>query len=642
MIRAVLIAFLVLVLGSGPSVARADRVLHFPEDISLGWITFGDAPAQSDGADFSGNRFRGDWGSLRQAQGDVVVPDGKLVWLTLTDDVWLDPDRLVALTRLGPDDVFGLSTHASAGGVLKPNDRCMPYIAHLTGLRVLSMWSTNVTDRGAACLANLTRLESLMFGGRISEAGLSPIQAIRSLRDLTFSSSDTIDGALLSLGYQESLEALALNGSALSGHALEHLDNFPALRHLRLWGDVTEGALLDLDKAVHLTTLRLEMQDSINEDVIAKLAALEQLKTLKFQSELDDQACVYLAQLPQLEELDLAYRNKITDVGAGHLAQLGSLKRLSLNSVPLTDKGFEFLAQLDSLEALSVRVPELSEEGLGHLASMQNLKRLTLEIETLACSDAFLGESLHSLGQLETLAMYMPVSESCLVPIAEIPGLTRLSIQLKSDATNRVFSEVGKLEALRHLSLDCRGQLSTGGLSYLNGLSQLERLYLRGLKRDDTAMDISGLVNLKVLNVQMTFKREGKTRLHERFTDDDLACLAGLTKLERLQLGSPGVGDEGVAYLTKLKHLHYFFTTMSAMSDNGLYHLSQLDSLSQLTIRSGQFTDEGVAHLQNLKRLTMLDLTSTQGISGKTVQDLQERLPRLNTITIDSPQLTMK
>ena len=631
-----------LILGFGPSLTRADRILRFPKDQSLGWLTVHDSPAQIDGPRFLANQSRVGWESHGLAQGDVVIPDGKLVWLSLSHEVWYDPEQLVALRMLRPDDLFGLSAYASMSGVLKPNNRCMPYIAHLTGLRALNMRTTNITDRGAAYLANLTALEWLTFGGRITTKGLLAISAIPALRGLILSSADAIPGALSSLGHQPSLQALGLNGNMIADNGLQHLDNFPALQHLKLWGAFGPDALHHLGKTPQLTSLGLEMRGPLEEETLAHLADLKRLRTLKVRSELDDRACAQLARLDQLEELDLAFRNKIGDAGAVHLAGLPRLKRLSLNSVTLSDEGLESLAQLRHLESLLIRVPELSEDGLRHLASMRNLKQLTLEIKALACSDAYLGEALSSLTQLETLSLYMPISGQTVVAIAEIPGLTRLTIRLQPGVTNAALSALGNLDSLRYLSLDCKGQLSTGGLSHLNSLPQLESLKLSGLKRDSAAIDISGLVNLTNLTIRMRFERNGKVLTYEPLRDDDLASLAEMTKLEHLQLGGPGVGDEGVAHLAKLKNLGYLFTQATSMSDEGLRHLSRLEALSWLTIQGGQFTDEGLAHLRHLKRLSSLDLTSSRGISAKAAQDLQQRLPNLTSITIDSPRLTMK
>jgi len=642
MVRTTIIGLFMLLLGSGASITRADRVLHFPEDRSLGWLTVHDGPVHIDGAGFLGNQWHEGWTSFGVARGDVVIPDGTLVWLTLSSDMWYDPEQLSALKGLDPNALFGLSTYSSVSGVLKPNDRCMPYIAHLTGLRLLNMWTTNVTDKGAEHLTNLKALEWLSFGSRISNSGLSFVAAMPSLRGLQLSPSNHIDEALLSLGRLDSLEALALNGNMVSDDDLQYLANFPALQQLRLWGELSEGALVHLPKASQLDTLWLESDGSISEDEMSQVASLEKLKRLKIRSQLNDQACTQLAQLTQLEELSLAYTNEISDEGISHLAGLGSLRKLSLGMVTLTDQGFESLAQLSHLESLSVRVPELSGKGLRHLASMENLKTLTLAIKTLSSHGFSVGESVRSLKQLEDLSLYMPVSEQDIAAISDIQGLRRLSVQLKPGATNRVFSELGKLNGLRYLSIDCKSQVSTGGLAHLNGLSNLEKLYVRSLKRDATAMDISGLVSLTSLSIQMNFERQGKNRIYEHFKNDDLACLAGLTRLKRLQLNSPGIGDEGIAHLATLKDLNFISVIDSSISDKGLYHLSQLDSLSQIIINGGEFTDKGIAYLQDLRPLATLTLTSNQGISNKAINDLQEKLPSLTRITIDSPQLTMK
>lgn len=144
------------------SVGRADRDLSFPTDYSLGVLSVSDGPINIDGKQFIQCYFFDGWRSLGPARGEVTVSEGQSVWLSLDLDCWLHPQHLAALTQLGPDDLYGLSSFVSRSGVLKPNDRCMPYIAHLTGLRVLQMGSTNITNAGAKYLERLRHLEWLV------------------------------------------------------------------------------------------------------------------------------------------------------------------------------------------------------------------------------------------------------------------------------------------------------------------------------------------------------------------------------------------------------------------------------------------------------------------------------------------------
>jgi hypothetical protein len=504
------------------------------------------------------------------------------------------------------------------------------------------MVTTNITDKGARDLANLKKLEWLHFGGHISSVGLAVIGSLPKLRGLSLSSGRTIEGALSVLGGLQELDALDLDAQAISDDDLCYLDTFPALRHLRLWGGFQGPAAAYLGQAPHLLTLWLRMDTPITQDAIETLAGLQELKVLRISGKIDDQACSTLSHLSRLEELELLYPARIGDEGAEHLSRITSLKKLALGDAGLTDRGFESLARLNHLESLSVRVPELTEQGLHHLASMVNLEQLSLGIKTLADGDPSLADALRPLKQLEKLSLGMPVGGQSIAALAGMSGLERLTVSLWAEATNAVFADRGKLTALRYLYIDCGGSLSTGGLRDLNGLPSLEYLGLNNLRRDPNAIDISGLASLMSLHIHMREAQKGAGQVRDRLTNEDLACLAGLTKLEQLGLVGPGVGDEGVAHLTKLKNLRFSSVVDSSMSDEGLSDLSQLDALEDLRISGGDFTDNGLACFQKLRRLTLLELTSKQAISNKSVAGLQDNLPLLTHVTIDSARLQMR
>lgn len=88
-------------------------------------------------------------------------------------------------------------------------------------------------------------------------------------------------------------------------------------------------------------------QDSALEP-LAKLPALVEL-SLSMSAGITDEGLKYLARMPVLETLSLAY-TAITDAGLSHLSDLSTLKQLDLSNTTITDRGLMHLKGLLNLE----------------------------------------------------------------------------------------------------------------------------------------------------------------------------------------------------------------------------------------------------------------------------------------------------
>jgi hypothetical protein len=109
------------------------------------------------------------------------------------------------------------------------------------------------------------------------------------------------------------------------------------------------------------------------------------------------------------------------------------------------------------------------------------------------------------------------------------------------------------------------------------------------------------------------------------FTDSDiddggLACVAELTQVERMSFfGSRGLSDAGVAHLKDLKNLTLLdlrnesFTATKPraprVTDAGLGHLAGLSKLEYLNLQGQHITDAGLKHLKGMPNLQTLSLS---------------------------------
>lgn len=135
-----------------------------------------------------------------------------------------------------------------------------------------------------------------------------------------------------------------------------------------------------------LTSLHVR---SLSDDAIIKINQFVNLDYLDFDSgyaveeaKLTDIGLKNLSQLnlPKLETIMLGHCNKITDEGMKYVAQIQTLKYLSLAACPrITDTGLTCLASSNSIETFDLRgCSGITDRGLGNLKGMPKIKEVLL------------------------------------------------------------------------------------------------------------------------------------------------------------------------------------------------------------------------------------------------------------------------
>jgi len=124
--------------------------------------------------------------------------------------------------------------------------------------------------------------------------------------------------------------------------------------------------------------------------------------------------------------------------------------------------------------------------------------------------------------------------------------------------------------------------------------------------------------------------------------DEGLACLAGLSNLEELDLSYTAAGDRGMASLAHLVQLRKLVLSRagirhlpsgqmdfsSVIGDEALTHLAGLTRLEYLDLSLTDVTDEGLVHLEPLANLRTVRHSDTR-VTATGIQRLQAVLPNV-------------
>ena len=616
------------------------RILHFPPDRCVGnlWVPVESVSTwdpkrvcwNSNGWEHGGTArgdvaVRGDravelsvW--LRPRPGDLVGLSAQDRWtyqMVMTDRTRVDPDDLSGLSGLGPDDLYWLLV----GPVVPKRDAdrlVLEPIQRLTGLQMLTLEGTGVTDKGMerlrvlrllkglvlerersignaglAVLKDLPALEYLDVDTRVTDAGLKQVAQASSIRWLGIQTGEFWGPGLAALAQMPRLERLCLHGTTpISDRHLRYLEGLTHLKSLTLWGvadPLTDASLASIGKLRNLEELYFIITSPrFTPAGVAHLKDLKKLRKVDFSGTwgsryADDAMRQLAAVLPDLESLEGA--GMLSAAGVKALAAFRNLRVLDLT---LNDRhhgyhgptGFSYLSGLGSLEELRVNGEDLPDADLTCIESLDHLKVLGI---------------------------------------------------MSTEVTDRGLASVRKLKQLEDLSLDAR--VTRGGLNQLNDLTHLRALSV-GIRPDmqprvgidELTLDLSGLQNLKNL-------RLGGLPLQ----DADLAFLAKLRHLESLSLSAPSLPPSSLRHLGGLSELKRLWVSgLARPADQDLAPLANLAKVTDLDL-AGDIPDTALSALGGPAGLHGLIVRTSEPIRNQTVAELKQRLPIIEYIRIMEP-----
>jgi uncharacterized membrane protein YciS (DUF1049 family) len=110
-------------------------------------------------------------------------------------------------------------------------------------------------------------------------------------------------------------------------------------------------------------------------------------------------------------------------------------------------------------------------------------------------------------------------------------------------------------------------------------------------------------------------------------TDETIAALSVLEKLDGLGLDDSNISDAGLEQLGKLSELETLLLIGSPVSDEGLHHLTSLHKLHDLRLDQTQISDAGLAVLGEMPNLSVISIGKTK-VTQAGREELQKKLPQ--------------
>lgn len=600
------------------------RVLHFPADRSLGEVYARSTDLDEAGYHLAELGWTG-WVFLGAAKGNVTVPEGNRVRLVV--DKASAISELARLAALGPGDLEELSLNNWGGEPIATDGDILPHLTRFRGLDTLELNQILVTAEGISRLRALPRLRQLTIRcpqpnsrgvpqQQLDDVCLAQVAELSALQVLRLSGAEVSDVGVSQLVKLSQLRELDIWSPLLKGATMSRLRQLPSLAFLRLGGPaLTESCLADLRAFTALRALDVR-EIELTEAGLSDVGHLQKLEGLVISAGgFSGSAFAALKPLQGLRELEIGPGKREVlrgDDAAAALKALKSMERLTLFNCPVSDVGLTHLAELTHLKSLLLM-------GGGNVEST---------VAEVHYTDAGL-EALSRLARLETLSVNSPaITDQGLVHLQKLTALKKLHLSAR-EVSNTGLAALATLPALEVLSLRTPG-VTLSGLNALNSLRRLRSLEAAPIRQDNAGLNLSELTGLEELGITLIHTVIGGELRVDSFRDEDIEGLKALTRLRSLRR-MRGITNSGMKGLARFPALEWLDIGGPGVTDDGLVHLAGMKNLKHLRLW-GTFTEAALVHLERLTSLRSVSLEPPGQLNSAALARLRTHSPDLKVL----------
>lgn len=217
------------------------------------------------------------------------------------------------------------------------SDQGVRRLAALPNVRILDVAETQITDDGLLALAGLPYRQLVLRGNaRLTDRSLTRLAANKELESLTLSGTGVTDGTLEQFAGHPCLNGLYLADTPITDKGLDAIVRIPRLNYLALNDTrVTAHGVLKL-AALPLHDLWLNDLRCVDDDVLWRIAEIRTLKNLSLtRTAITDRGIQELRRLPELRLLFLTGTH-LSDDAVASLAECRQLRTVFLVDTPIT------------------------------------------------------------------------------------------------------------------------------------------------------------------------------------------------------------------------------------------------------------------------------------------------------------------
>jgi hypothetical protein len=373
-----------------------------------------------------------------------LIRAGEGVWTPISGTVSFNRLTLCSANYMSEGFLQSIkSVDLAAGWGWSTTKEIQYFVARFPHVESFSL-RNQLTEGGAKCLKQLTRLQSLSIAGndRLPDEGLLEFSAMTSLQSLD-------------LSWCAKLSSLHHLGPTVQAQ----------LKHLKLTGckQLTNAAVVEIStRCLRLETLHLASCELLSDEAFTALGATTapiQLLNLSGCHLVTDFGVHSLAALRSLTNLDISFCKNLLDFSLQSLSTLPSLQTLNIGGCRLvTDTGVKALANLSCLKSLNVsNCVQVGDASLQQLASAAS--SLVLESLNLSGCTTITSLGLRHLAQLPVLSWLNLSSctqlndESVAALASGSDNLRVLRLARLQQLTDAGVQHVAKLPALEHLDV---------------------------------------------------------------------------------------------------------------------------------------------------------------------------------------------
>lgn len=320
------------------------------------------------------------------------------------------------------------------------------------------------------------------------------------------------------------LRAVQVVSDLIDAPSLAKIARLPKLDALWLTNEegLCEDALRTLSDAHALTALRLPKKSALTASVIASLASLPALRSLRVDKPVLDDAA--LRALPSLRSLRTLQLESLHGMRAPQLAPLGAMPWLEALSLYNCDAGgsvLKHLAPLTDLRSLNIGRSTIEGAALGALDGFPKLEALNLY--QAKASGAVLSRVFSALPLRVLVASHVPAGTWVKSLLAR--GTLERLVLSHAKVPDAECAHFAALANLRELDVSHSQKITARGVAALGASTSLEALDLTYLPADDAALrSLAAMPTLRALNLAFV----------KGITPDGFAALGASTALREL------------------------------------------------------------------------------------------------------------